>query len=361
MKKRIGFCLKAKDNTFWYDVRKGIETAASEHNNVSATVRIASSTENYEEQVGIIQDYIDQGVDAIVVAPSDPEKIISVLKKVTQEKIPLFIIDSMINETLAKENEVEYFSIMFDDYDGGFQTGNLFAKIFPQSSKVAVIEGYRRGSFAERVKGFQDAIKDKLDLVEIVGAKFDETLAHQKTKQLIKKHPDLQAIFCTSDNMALGALTALSELEREDIKISGFDCTSAAILAIEQGKMLSSINTDPNKLGKLSVEQAINFLDDTSEFREQIQYDVSLVTKGNATKTPKNIVQKRTYKIVEAKQDLSEYNYSNLKFSTTCPIIIGENMFYDLPRRVSHLEADKYIIVTDSLVESLYGKKLKIV
>jgi 3-dehydroquinate synthase len=356
---RIGVCLKAQDDPFWtHDVRKGFDNASHELKNVQTIIKIAQRITNISEQQKILNEFISKKYDLIILAPSDSIKLIPSIKKINDANIPLIIIDSKIDEERAKEKNLKFHSITFDNYKGGYETGKLLLEKLSKNDEVAIIEGIKIGSYTKRVDGFKDAVKGKLNVVQVESADFEENKAYKKTKQLIKKHSQIKAIFSTNDSMAFGAYTALKEENRDDILLCAFNLTYAGNIALNQNKFLSSIDVSPEKMGDYALDFALKILKG-EELDEDFVYDVKLVTKENITSLPKEAVVKRKYKIVEAKPNLNEFAYDNLRDITTCPIIIGNNMFEELLPRIKKLNADKHIIITDSTLISLYANKLK--
>jgi len=352
----IGVCLKAENNPFWsVDVRMGLEEASKKFNDVRLLYRSPERIVQIKEQEKILASFIKQKVNAIILSPSDPIKLIPIVKKINQAKIPLIIIDSKLED--KKKDGLNFTFIGFDDYKGGFETGELLKKKLPLDSNVAIISGYKIGSYTQRVDGFKDSVQHYFKVKEIISANFEEDEAYQKTKTLIQKNPNLQGIFCTSDNMAMGCITALFEINRQDILVSGFDATHVGKLALQNGKLYSTINTDPEGLGKRAIQTAREVILG-HEIPKEISYYIQPLTKEKLHRLPKQVIIKREYKIVKPLSDLKEFDYGSLTESTECPIILSENMFEDLAPRIKELNADRYYIITDSNVDKIYGERL---
>lgn len=357
---KIGICSKAHENSFWaIDVRKGIDDAARDYPNLKLIYTAAKNESKLAEQLKLAESLITSEIDLFVLAPTDPKQFIPIVRKANQKNIPVIIFDSRLDDELAKKNNLKFTFIGFNDYKGGFETGKFLTNYLPDASEVAIIEGIRHGSYKERVRGFLDAINKKLINKDIIAANFDENIAYEKTKFLIEKNPKIRAIFCTSDNMALGCLTGLFELNREDIKVCGFDATHAGKLALQKDRLLTTINTNPESMGRCVINTAMEILSKPNQkIEKEIISDVDLITKKHQIKLPKQIIQNRKYTILTAEKDGSEFDYSSLSESLICPIVIGNNMDDELPKRLKTLNADKYILVTDQNVRVLYGEKL---
>ncbi len=355
---RIGACLKAENNPFWsIDVRKGLEEASKTFRDVRLIYRTPERITLLDEQKKIIDYFIDQNVDAIILAPSDPIALVPSVVKINHAKIPLIIIDSRLDPPLVRKHKLQFNFIGFDDYKGGYDTGKLFLKSLPKYSSVAVIEGYRSGSYTQRVDGFKDAVKNNLVLKSVISANFEEDAAYLKTKILLQQLPDLRGIFCTSDNMALGCLTALFEADRNDVLVSGFDATYAGKLALEKKTLFSTVDTSPEEMGKRAVQSAREVLLGHTIASDQ-EYFIKVLTQEHIRKHPKTVLQTRNYRLVVPLPQAREFDYSSLHESYDCPIILGKDMVRDVPSRLAKLNADKFYIITDSIVKKLYGDSL---
>ena len=352
---RIGVCLKAEDNTFWsQEVRRGIEEAADLSGQIEIQYQSPSSIGQHSEQQKIIRQWIANRVDAIILAPSEPTESSSLAKEILEAGIKLLILDTDLRSNEARLN---YNFLGFDDYQGGVLTGKALLEKLTKNQKVAIISGYKFGSYSDRERGFIDTVQDKLQVVAISPGNFDEREAFSVARMLLKVDPEISAIFATSDNMALGCRTAAQSVDRSDLLICGFDATYAGKLAIERGQMLSTVDVDPQGLGREAV-RLIQELVLGRIVEPRVIKSVRLLTKQNVTALPKQAIQKRRYEIVEAQADLSEFPYAELGRLTVCPIVLGQNYLTDLAPRLKELEADRFYIVTDSNVRKLYGDQL---
>ncbi|GEM_PF-744053 len=354
---RIGACLKAESNPFWsVDMRKGLEEGAKTFGDIQLFYQSPERIDDVVGQKRIVRDFIKKGVDAILLAPSDPIRLATTVTSINKAKIPLVIVDSHLDDREVVKRKLHFSFLGFDDYKGGFETGKIFVQHFSKGTHVAIIQGYKIGSYTKRVDGFRDAMGSHLNLKAVVSGNFEEEKAYQETKKLLKKFQDLKAIFCTSDNMAMGALTALFEMNRNEVIVSGFDATHAGKLALQKGRLLSTVSTDPEEMGRKAIKMARDMalgLKSPSEHHVEIQ----LLTKERLLAVPKQVFQKRRYPIVYPDPALKEFDYSTLHRALDCPIILGKDFLTDVPPRLRQIQADKYLVITDEVVHRLYGEK----
>ena len=99
-------------------------------------------------------------------------------------------------------------------------------------------------------------------------------------ENMLQSNGDIQAVFAANDEMALGAVEAISGAGK-DIMVVGFDATDDAIEAIKAGRMDATIAQQPDLIGKTAVEQAVKLINGET-IDKAIPVEVTLITKDNA-------------------------------------------------------------------------------
>lgn len=343
---KIWVCLKAKNNPFRsYDIQRSIEDFCYTHSNIGAIIRMPDTIKD-NKQENIIQEFINQQVDAIIWSPSDPHAH-HIKNNIQKHNIPLLIIDSNLIDSDG------YSTLLFNNYDAGKKTAELLLKKLWSNDEIAIIVWYEEGSYTAREYGLIEHISNNIRINTIQYAHFQEDEAYEKTKNIIEQYPNIKAIFCTSDNMALGCKSYLNSIGKTNIMVCSCDGTYTGRRAVETGQLMSTIDVNPSYMGRRAMELIQNIITTKQEYHEC--YDIIMITSQNATHTPKSIIHKRHYEIINSDNN---FNYNSLHNSETCPIIIWDNMIKDIPQLLQYLWWDKYIIITDDIVNWLYGNKL---
>lgn len=96
-------------------------------------------------------------------------------------------------------------------------------------------------------------------------------------ENMLQAHPDIEAVFAQNDEMALGALEAISAAGKE-IVVIGFDATDDALKKIDEGKMAASVAQKPEEIGKTAIETAVKYLNG-EKVEEFVPVELELVTK----------------------------------------------------------------------------------
>jgi len=129
---------------------------------------------------------------------------------------------------------------------------------------IGMINGRQEAAVsAERYKGYEKALVNHNILVNpqyMVYADFSEEVSYVKTKELLSSHPEITALFCASDMMAVGSIRAIEELKLKvpnDISIIGFDNIP---LSQYLTPALTTVAQDFYQMGNESAKQLLKMI-----------------------------------------------------------------------------------------------------
>ena len=175
-----------EDNDFWKQLIEGVEMAAAE-NKMELTI-VAPETENdYEAQNELIEWAIGQKPDAILLTPCSFTETTPYAKMVTEEGIPLVLIDSAVDEDIADT------LIATDNVKLGEVEGNYMKQYATKDSQIVIV-GHVEGSSTaiEREKGVRKGLGEYEDrIVDVVFCDSDYDKAYALMMELIEKYPDI--------------------------------------------------------------------------------------------------------------------------------------------------------------------------
>lgn len=248
---KIGVSLSTLNNPFFVSIREGIEEKAKEE---GAEVVISDAQNDSSVQSNQIEDLITQKVDLIIINPVDSTAISSSVQKANEANIPVICVDRGSEDgevlSLVASNNVE----------GGKMAGEFILEKVGENAEVIQLEGIPGASSTrERGQGFEEATKDKINLVASQPANFDRAEGLTVMENLLQAQPDVKAVFCQNDEMALGASEAI-KASGKDIVIVGFDGNDDAVEAVKNGDLAATVAQQPKEMGKLAMENAINHL-----------------------------------------------------------------------------------------------------
>lgn len=273
-KAKIGVVVKALDSEHWLTVKKGAEDAAAEAG-VDVVVLAPDKESNVEQQFRIIEDLIQQKVDALAVAPCDSQGIIPFIEEANEKGIPVFTVD-----TNADAEVISF--VGTDNRVGGKIGGERIVEITGGEGKVALITGVPgQQTHRDRNAGFKEALKSGagIELVAEQPANSESALAMTVMENILQSHPDLEAVFCTNALMALGAMEAADAKGKLDqVKIVAFDTQTDVLNAIKEGKIDSLVAQNPYNMGYEAVKNAAKYLN-KEEVPNRVDTGTALVTK----------------------------------------------------------------------------------
>ncbi|MEG0250973.1 MAG: D-ribose ABC transporter substrate-binding protein [Peptostreptococcus sp.] len=248
----IGLSLSTLNNPFFVSVRDG---AQKEADKVGAKLVISDARDDAATQSNNMSDLIQQGVDIILVNPVDSDAISTSVSAANEAGIPVIALDR--NSEGGKLLSL----VASDNVKGGEMAAQFIVDKVGKNANVAQLEGIPGASATnERGKGFKNIANDNLKVVTSQSADFDRAKGLTVMENILQANPDIKGVFCQNDEMALGALEAISNVGKKDqITVVGFDGTEGAISSVKDGKLNATVAQQPDKIGELGVNAAVDY------------------------------------------------------------------------------------------------------
>ena len=275
--KKILFSIKGpgSGNPFWASVEKGAKEEAKKLG--VKLILIAPPQEgDVQAQVNQLEDQIAKGVDAIALAPSDPNALAPIVDDAMKSGIPVVFVD-----TKGSNKRVTF--IGTNNKNGAELAAKYICDNTPKGSDVAILTGIESQSTAllrrdGAKKGFKDC---GLKVVATQTAEWDTAKARSVTESILVKNPNIKAVFGSNDNMALGAIQAIKDAGMKNVVVVGFDATPDAAKSILAGDMTATIAQFSYNMGAYGVKYALD-LAKGKKIDSNIDTGTQLVTKKNA-------------------------------------------------------------------------------
>lgn len=260
---RVALVMKTLTNPFFAEMERGARQAEAELG-VDLIVKTAAQETSIDQQIAIIERLIIDQVDAIVVAPGDSTSLVPVLKRAQDAGIVIVNVDNRLDPTLVRElGLVDMPFISVDNEEGAYLAARKLSQALTTPAEVLILEGIPTAQNAlDRTRGALRAFGESpgitIAAIETAHWKIDE--AYTLTRDLLDTYPQVDAIFCANDMMALGSIQYLGEAGRGDIKVVGFDALAEARQAIDAGRLLATIDQQAARQGYLGVQYAFRRL-----------------------------------------------------------------------------------------------------
>ncbi|MDN6672332.1 MAG: substrate-binding domain-containing protein [Staphylococcus equorum] len=268
----IGFSVSTLNNPYFVTLADGVEEAGEE---AGADVVVVDAQDDPGKQVSDIEDLIQQGVDILLINPSDEAGLGAGVEAANAEDIPVITLERDIDS-----GEIESY-IASDGIQGGELAGEYIVEELENTGNVVEIQGITGViSTRERGEGFHNIVdeEENIEVVASQSASFDRTEGLTVMENIIQGNPEIEAVFAHNDEMALGAVEAVEAQGLEDVLIVGFDATDDAVEAVEEGRMAATVEQQPSLMAEVAVDAAIDFLNG-EEIDDFIPVDVQLITE----------------------------------------------------------------------------------
>lgn len=255
---KIAIIVKNTTNPFLLRSIAGTEKAAKDMGFECISLAPARQ-DSLEDQVKIIEDAIQKGVEGIILHPIDSNGIMPAIRKADAAKIPVAVIGTPAAQETFLRTGVDY-------VETGVLITHAVAEKIGKKGKLIILEGPPGAQNAqERLQGIKTALKDypEIEVVASQTTNFKRTEGMQVTENLLQKYKDVSAIIACNDESALGAIQALKAAGLDGkVVIGSFDGNQDGSAAIKNKEMYVSYNTDPFGSTYLAATYMVKFLND---------------------------------------------------------------------------------------------------
>lgn len=278
---RIAVIPKGTSHVFWKSVEAGARNAAEELD-VEVIWKGPLKENDRAQQIAIVEQFVTEGVDAVVLAPLDENALVRPVRSAHQKGIPVVIFDSAINES-AQELTSSF--VATDNKAGGSMAGERMVEALNGTGTVAVLR-YQVGSNStmQREEGFLEAIR-KAPGIEILvdnqyaGATVGEAI--QKSEEMLDILREADGVFAPNESSTAGMLITLRkhQLAGQQVFI-GFDSSDELIQGLKREEIDALVVQNPEGMGYEGVKAAVEVLRGES-VPARIDTGVNLMTRSD--------------------------------------------------------------------------------
>ena len=261
-KYRVALIMKSLANEFFKTMEEGAVAHQKEH--ASEYELIAQGIKDEQDvttQTNLVEQMIGR-VDAIVIAPADSKALVPVCKRAMDEGIVVVNIDNKFDEQVLAERKASIPFVGPNNRTGARLAGEYLAKKLKPGDKVAIVEGLPNAfNGVQRKLGFEDAMGAAGIKVETSQtANWERDQAERVVSGIITQCPDLKALLCANDSMALGAVSALKSAGRNDVLVVGYDNIAAVQARMKEGRVLCTVDQHADKIAVFGIQCALDIL-----------------------------------------------------------------------------------------------------
>ena len=276
---------KGTTHEFWKSIHAGAVQASQELSAQGQPVTIIWKgplrEDDREQQVQVVEGFLSQGVQGIVLAPLDNVALVRPVEEARRAGVPTVIIDS----GLETDSTVSF--VATDNYKGGQMAAERLGVLLNNRGVVLLLR-YAEGSASttERERGFLEQLKAKYPGIRVVSSDqyagpTRETAKRASENLLNRFGSGLQGIFTVNESSTIGMLLALQDIGLAGkIRFVGFDASAILLDAIKAQQLDGIVVQNPMRMGYLGVKTMADYLRGKPVER-RIDTGVMLVTGAN--------------------------------------------------------------------------------
>ena len=274
--KKVAVIVSTLNNPWFVFLAQNAEARAKE---LGYETKIFDSQNNTALESDHFENAIASGFSAILLNPTDADGSIANVVKAKAANVPVFCMDREVNSDAATSQ------ILSDNYSGSVSIGKYFVQELDKKGTYVELLGLVGDNNTwNRSKGFHEVVDvyPNLKMVAQQSADFDRNKAMEVLESILQANPNIDAVFCGNDAMAMGAYQALAAAGKaKGVKVFGFDGADDVIKAIGDNKIAATGMQFPKVMAITAANFADEYFKGRRDFPKKIPVAVELVTGEN--------------------------------------------------------------------------------
>lgn len=279
---------KVHNSQYWQVLCDGAKQAGE---NLGCNIFVGGTLNelDVEGQLQLLTNAMEEGADAILLAPIDSNNVYEPIQKIMDEGIPVILVDTIMNSC--------NFDVCF--MTDNMQAGRMVAKDMLEklveagnSQEEALQVGIQIGSrtsqtIIERLAGFYEywsdyAPKKWTVLEEIYCNEGNVNRAQEMAGEMLDKYPTIKGVIGCNNGSTVGLAKHLKETGKKDVVLVGFDFSDeVAELITEEGYLVSTVVQRQYEMGYEGVCAAVKNMEGNELNYKFVDTQVELVDAKN--------------------------------------------------------------------------------
>lgn len=273
---KIGFSAYALQHEWYQNISAGAEAEAKSR---GIQLDVIDADTNATTQLESIENFITQGVDAIIISPVEPESLAPVVKEAEDQGI----------KVICESNRIEGSDTVVGvtNYDCAYDLGTHFAGYCKENDidpKLLILGYESLENCRQRVEGFKAGMEDAgltYEVLTEIDGGFRETSLNVAT-DAFTAHPDINAIFGINDDSTIGAVEAAKALGMDLDSICailyGLEGKAGRNALYEGGAYKFALASFPEAVGMTCVDAAVSAIEG-EELPDTCEAKTAVVTR----------------------------------------------------------------------------------
>lgn len=272
-KLKLGVILFSPENPFYVDVLAGVNEKAEELAGYNCTVIVKQIAMDLEAQLDALDELMAEEVSGIALAPYNDDCIRERINSLSRQGIPVVTLNTDIENSLR----LAYVGSNYEK--SGATAAGLLQLMTSGQVNVGIITGSSQIlCHTERIAGFRKTLRpcqNRIHITDIVEVHDDEIESYEKTFQLLRDHPEINALYFAAGGVYGGCrgVTVLGRQKR--MCIVAYDMVPTTRELVKKGIISAVICQQPKVQGSRPLDLLFTYLT-TGELPEKEQYYVAV-------------------------------------------------------------------------------------
>ena len=251
------------------------------------TIRGTATEGDTAAQIRMVDGLIKARMNAIVIAPTDSKALTAVVARGIRAGIIMVTIDNPLDDA---SQDAAHISVPFvgpNNRKGAKQVGDYLAGRLKAGDQVGIIEGSSADRNAQqRTAGGKDAMNAAgMKIVAIQAGDWEYGKGRDVASKMLADYPQIHALMCGNDNMAMGAVDAVRDAGRTGgVYITGYNDSDAIKPLLADGRVLATMNQFAERQAVFGMDVALKAVTEQrkqGELSRVIETPLQLVTSEN--------------------------------------------------------------------------------
>ena len=257
-KLKLGVILFSTENPFFADVLTGVQKKAAELSGYNCCVIVKQVRFNVEEQLQALDELEAEEVNGIAIAPCNHRSVKERINHLFEKGIPVVT----FNTDIEGSKRIAYVGSHYTR--AGETAAGLMHLMTTGTVNVGIISGCADIlCHTERITGFQKTIRNQyknIHIVETVENNDDDIESYEKTADLLKRHPEINALFFVAGGVYGGCRAVLAARLDKSLHILAFDNVPTTGAFIKEGVIAATICQQPRLQGEKPLDILFDYL-----------------------------------------------------------------------------------------------------
>lgn len=242
----FGLSISTQVNPFYKAMADGMKDQAKK---MGIEAYVLSADDKLDKQISDVEDLIQKKIDVLLINATQAGAQ-AVIEKAAKANIKVITLQRQIPSPAVSSH------IGTDNVVIGSLGAEWIASRLGGKGNVVVLEGIPGAASSEDRKKGAAKVFPKYSGIKIVSqqtAEYDRAKALHVMENILQAQPNIDAVYCFNDEMAMGALSAVKAAKRTGIMITGMDANKDAVAAVKKGDLTMTMALPPYDIGRMGV------------------------------------------------------------------------------------------------------------